>query len=86
MPGPGRCANLASELKVGSPQLKGTDGEPYVDQGGKRGALREERGEAQKKYSFSCRHSRMFLGKDEGVVESLGKDGGRQVKSGLCSD
>lgn len=50
------------------------------------GAPREEKGEAQKTYSFNCRHSRMYLGKDEGVAESLGKDGGRQVKTGLYSD
>lgn len=54
--------------------------------GGSVGASREEKGEAQKTHSFNCRRSRMYLGKDEGVAESLGKDGGRQVKTGLNSD
>lgn len=54
--------------------------------GGDVGAPREEKGEAQKIHSLNCRRSRMYLGKDEGVAESLGKDGGRQVKTGLYSD
>lgn len=50
------------------------------------GDPREEKGEAQKTYSYNCRRSRMYLGKDEGVAESLGKNGGQQVKTGLYSD
>jgi len=70
---------------VGSAQTQGTDGNIIGMRLGSE-ELCGKRGEVQKECSFSCRHSRMFLGKDEGVVESLGKDGGRQVKTGLCSD
>lgn len=51
--------------------------------GGSVGASREEKGEAQKTHSFNCRRSRMYLGKDEGVAESLGKDGGDKLRLDL---